>query len=93
MTSGPIGRLRGRPPTDLIPKASSARYMGISNVATATSGIFAVMSGGILMDSMNRAAGYGLGPRFAFGLAVVHFGLGALLLRPVAEPARTAASG
>ncbi len=74
--------------TDIIPKASSGRYMGISNVATATSGIFAVMSGGVLMDATNRAFGYGVGPRLAFALAVVYFVLGALLLRPVVEPAR-----
>jgi MFS family permease len=71
--------------TDIIPKASSGRYMGISNVATATSGIVAVMSGGLLMDFVNHSS-YGLGPRFAFGLAVVYFAVGALLLRPVVEP-------
>ncbi len=71
--------------TDIIPKASSGRYMGISNVATATSGIVAVMSGGLLMDAVNHGA-YGLGPRFAFGLAVAYFVIGAFLLRPVVEP-------
>lgn len=74
--------------TDIIPKASSGRYMGISNVATATSGIVAVMTGGLAMDAVNRGFGYGLGPRVAFGLAVVYFALGALLLRPVVEPRR-----
>jgi MFS family permease len=69
--------------TDIIPKASSGRYMGISNVATATAGIVAVMSGGLTMDLINRALTYGLGPRFAFGLAVGYFIVGALLLRPV----------
>jgi hypothetical protein len=74
--------------TDIIPKASSGRYMGISNVATATSGIVAVMTGGALMDAVNAALGYGQGPRLAFGLAVVYFAVGALLLRPVVEPRR-----
>jgi len=74
--------------TDIIPKASSGRYMGISNVATATSGIFAVMTGGLLMDAMNAALGYGNGPRFALGLAVLYYAVGALLLRPVVEPTR-----
>ena len=74
--------------TDIIPKASSGRYMGISNVATATAGIVAVMTGGLLMDAMNRASGYGAGPRFAFGLAVLYFLLGALLLKPVVEPSK-----
>ena len=76
--------------TDIIPKASSGRYMGISNVATATSGVVAVMTGGILMDATNKSLGYGQGPRLAFGLAVIYFVLGALLLRPVVEPARAA---
>ena len=74
--------------TDIIPKASSGRYMGISNVATATSGIVAVMTGGLAMDAVNRGFSYGQGPRVAFGLAVVYFALGALLLRPVVEPRR-----
>lgn len=72
--------------TDIIPKASSGRYMGISNVATATSGIVAVMTGGILMDRANALLGYGQGPRLAFALAVAFFVVGALLLRPVVEP-------
>jgi MFS family permease len=76
--------------TDIIPKASSGRYMGISNVATATSGIIALLSGGGLMDVVNATAGYGNGPRAAFLLAVVFFALGALLLRPVVEPRRAA---
>ena len=72
--------------TDIIPKASSGRYMGISNVATATSGIVAVMTGGLLMDRANALLGYGLGPRLAFALAVAFFVVGAILLRPVVEP-------
>jgi MFS family permease len=74
--------------TDIVPKASSGRYMGISNVATATAGIVAVMTGGLLMDTMNEVLGYGIGPRWALGLAAVYFVLGALLLRPVIEPPR-----
>lgn len=72
--------------TDIIPKASAGRYMGISNVATATAGIVAVLSGGVLMDTVNGVFGYGLGPRYAFGLAAAYLVLGALLLRPVVEP-------
>ena len=72
--------------TDIIPKASSGRYMGISNVATATAGIFSLMTGGRLMDVVNALATYGDGPRAALLLAVAYFALGALLLRPVVEP-------
>ncbi len=74
--------------TDIIPKASSGRYMGISNVATASAGVFAVMSGGPLHDVVDNALGAGLGPRADFLLAVVFFIVGALLLRPVDERRR-----
>lgn len=79
--------------TDIIPKASSGRYMGISNVATATAGIVGVLIGGLLMDAANAVFGYGSGPRLALGLAVPLLGLGALLLRPVREPHRAASGG
>jgi MFS family permease len=70
--------------TDIIPKASSGRYMGLSNVATASSGVLAIAFGGTLMDLV----GGPVGPRAALSLAVVLFGVGALLLRPVDERRR-----
>jgi MFS family permease len=70
--------------TDIIPKASSGRYMGLSNVATASAGVLAVACGGTLMDLV----GGGNGPRAALWLAVGLLGLGALLLRPVDERRR-----
>jgi MFS family permease len=70
--------------TDIIPKASSGRYMGLSNVATASSGVLAVAVGGTLMDVVGGADG----PRAAMWLAVALFGVGALLLRPVDERRR-----
>ena len=70
--------------TDIIPKASSGRYMGLSNVATASSGVLAVAIGGTLMDLVGGSAG----PRAALWLAVVLFGVGAFLLRPVDERRR-----
>ena len=36
--------------TDIIPKASSGRYMGLSNVATASAGVLAVAIGGTVID-------------------------------------------
>jgi MFS family permease len=75
--------------TDIIPKAESGRYMGISNVATAASGIVAVaIAGGLVMDRVNAAAGYGSGPRAAILVGVVAYAIGALLLRPVDERRR-----
>jgi MFS family permease len=70
--------------TDIIPKASSGRYMGLSNVATASSGVLAVAIGGTLMDVVGGAGG----PRAALWLAVALFGVGAALLRPVDERRR-----
>ncbi len=72
--------------TDIIPKAASGRYMGISNVATASSGIVAIaVALKLVMDSVNAAAGYGTGPRAAMLVGIACYGLGALLLRPVRE--------
>ena len=74
--------------TDIIPKASSGRYMGISNVATASAGIFATAFGGRLMDFVGGDERLGTGPRAAMWLAVGCYILGAILLRPVHEPPR-----
>jgi MFS family permease len=70
--------------TDIIPKASTGRYMGLSNVATASSGVLAIAIGGTLMDVVGGADG----PRAALWMAVVLFGIGALLLMPVDERRR-----
>ena len=72
--------------TDIIPKAASGRYMGISNVATASSGIVAIaVALKLVMDSVNATAGYGTGPRAAMLVGIACYGIGALLLRPVRE--------
>jgi len=74
--------------TDIIPRAASGRYMGLSNVATSSSTVFAVMTGGLLLDFVNRAVGYGAGPRAAYLLGALYYVVSALLLRPVVEPDR-----
>lgn len=74
--------------TDIIPKAASGRYMGLSNVVTASSTTIAVIIGGPLIDAVNRSAGIGAGPRLELVLGVGYFALGALMLRPVDEPSR-----
>jgi MFS family permease len=74
--------------TDIIPKASSGRYMGISNVVTASSTTLAVIIGGPLIDALNRSLGIGAGPRLEVALGIVYFVLGSLALRPVQEPDR-----
>jgi MFS family permease len=75
--------------SDIVPKASTGRYMGISNVATASAGTVALALGGAaVMDTVNHALGYGAGPRAALGFGVVCYILGALLLKPVVERRR-----
>ena len=78
--------------TDIIPKAASGRYMGLSNVVTASSTTIAVIVGGPMIDIINRAAGKGTGERIELIFGVGYFIVGALLLRPVAEPDRRSAS-
>ena len=78
--------------TDLVPKASAGRYMGISNVATATAGLVGLAIGGIVIDVTNAVIGEGAGPRIAIGLSVPLLAIGALLLRPVKEPQRVGAT-
>ena len=74
--------------TDIIPKASAGRFMGISNVATATNGVVAGLIGYFIVDRFAAAGATDLGPRAAFLLAPVWFAIGAWLLRPVDERRR-----
>jgi MFS family permease len=74
--------------TDIIPKAASGRYMGLSNVVTASSTTIAVAVGGLTMDAVGKALGTGAGPRTVMLLGIVYFTLGAFALRPVVEPPR-----
>jgi MFS family permease len=78
--------------TDIIPKASSGRFMGISNVATASAGVLATAFGGRLMDAVGGVERLGSGPRAAMWLAVGCYAVGAILLRPVREPPRRASA-
>jgi len=73
--------------TDIVPKATSGRYMGISNVVTGAAGPLAIAIGGIAMDRVG-AFDFSLGPRVAFLFALLYYALGALLLRPVDERRR-----
>jgi MFS family permease len=82
--------------TDIIPKASSGRFMGMSNVATASAGAFALIIGGPIVDAVGGVHETGAGPRAAVAVGVVLFVIAAGLLRPVDERRREdvlAASG
>ena len=78
--------------TDIIPRASAGRYMGLSNVATGSSGLLATVVGGLVLDWVTSAAGPAAGPRAAFLVGVALYGVAALLLRPVVEPHRGTAA-
>jgi MFS family permease len=74
--------------TEVIPRASAGRYMGLSNVATGSSTVVGATLGGLVMDAVNRAAGVGPGPRAALVVAALLYLAASLLLRPVVEPER-----
>jgi MFS family permease len=88
--------------TDIIPKATSGRYMGISNVATAASGPLARLSSGLLLTVLvllglprdlwdsapaQESAFYEIGPRVAILMTVIFFAIAAVALRRV-DPTR-----
>ena len=60
--------------TDIIPRASAGRYMGLSNVATGAATPLAIALGGITLDAVTRAGGLEAGPRVVFALGVILYG-------------------
>ena len=69
--------------TDIIPKAASGRYMGISNIAVAAAGTLAGVLVGPLIDIVGGKDQLPDGPRVAFAVGVGFFALSAILLRRV----------
>jgi MFS family permease len=69
--------------TDIIPKAASGRYMGISNIAVASGGPVATIIGGLLIDIVGGPAETGDGPRAAFAAGIGLFVLAGVFLRRV----------
>ena len=78
--------------TDIIPRESAGRYMGMSNVATGSAPLFAAAFGGLVLDWGTTIAGSAAGPRAAFALAVALYVVAAVLLIPVVEPERRSRS-
>jgi MFS family permease len=69
---------------DIIPKATAGRFMGLSNVVTATSGALAgTIAGVVIAGTTTITRDSALGPRVAFLLTLVYYAVGALLLRRV----------
>ncbi|MEA2675282.1 MAG: hypothetical protein QOI92_2474 [Chloroflexota bacterium] len=69
--------------TDIIPKASSGRFMGISNLAVGLAGPVAALVAGPIIDKVGGIAETGDGPRAAFLAGIALFALAAVFLRPV----------
>ena len=76
--------------SDLVPRIASGRYMGISNVASALSGVLVVAAGGTVMDLVGGPTRDPSGPRASLVLGAIAFVAGAVLLRRVREPAHRA---
>ena len=86
--------------TDIIPKASSGRYMGISNVATAAAGPVGLAVAGVVLYLVTRAGLpsegapdssselLGIAPRAAIASMLVLLAIAALALRGVNETRR-----
>jgi MFS family permease len=71
--------------TDLIPKAEAGRYMGVSNIATVSSGLIARPILGPIIDAFNKGHQGTGGYRVMFGLVAVFYLIAWVTLRPVRE--------
>jgi MFS family permease len=69
--------------TDIIPKASSGRFMGISNLAVGLAGPVAALVAGPIIDAVGGPSKGGDGPRVAFLAGIALFALAAVFLTPV----------
>jgi Na+/melibiose symporter-like transporter len=69
---------------DIIPRVTAGRYMGISNVVTATSGAVATtISGFVIGATAGPGADISFGPRLAIVMTVAWYAIGAWALRRV----------
>jgi MFS family permease len=78
--------------TDIIPRISAGRYMGLSNVANGSAPLIAAVIGGFTLDVIGHLTTPAIGARTAFLVAVGLYGVAALLLRQVVEPRRARAA-
>jgi MFS family permease len=69
--------------TDIIPKAASGRYMGISNIATASAGSLASVIGGTMLFLVGGDARLPEGPRSVYLVGIALFFLAGFFLRRV----------
>jgi len=74
--------------TDLIPKEEAGKFMGLSNIATAGSGVIVRFIGGIIIDAYNTVHILGLpgGYPVLFAVFLVFFLVGSIVLIWVRDP-------
>lgn len=73
--------------SDVIPKHTAGRYMGILNAGTAMAGPAFIVVAGPIQDLVANAVSDPMGPRAAMAVAAVFVGLAALALTRV-DPTR-----
>jgi MFS family permease len=81
--------------TDIIPLASSGRFMGIANIANSISGPLGLAIAGPVMDAFYRAGNIPMGPRVAVGLGVIALAIASIILigvHPRRDPRDAAAA-
>ena len=66
--------------TDIIPLASSGRYMGIANIANSISGPLGLAVAGPVMDAFYRAGDIPMGPRVAVAVGVAFLAAASIIL-------------
>src|SRR5213592_2548652 len=71
--------------TDLIPKAEAGRYMGVSNIATASAGFIARPILGPIIDAVNNNRTSTAGYRVMFAIVTAFYLIALVTLRPVRE--------
>lgn len=73
--------------TEVIPLASSGRYMGLANIANSLAGPMGLLLAGIVMDAFTRSGAIEMGPRVGIALGTFLLAGAALALTRV-HPAR-----
>jgi len=66
--------------TEIIPLASSGRYMGLANIANSIAGPLGLVIAGPVMDAFYNAGEVELGPRVAVGLGVFALAAASIIL-------------
>jgi MFS family permease len=80
--------------TEVIPLASSGRYMGLANIANSLSGPMGLLMAGLVIDYFTRLGEPALGPRFGIGLGTILLmgsAIALIAVRPKRDPRQLAA--